>query len=139
MNYNTVIIAGRVCRDIELRYSPKGTPCARIGMAINRRWKTESGEAKEEVTFLDVDAFGRTAENCHKFLKKGSGLHVTGRLRMDQWDDKQTGQKRSKLGVVADSVQFVSEGKSSTTDAPATAPAPAAAPAAEAGDDDVPF
>src|SRR5436190_8726403 len=104
-NFNKVILAGNLTRDPELRYTPKGTAIARIGLAINRTWKDETGATKEEVTFVDVDAFGRTGEVIAQYLKKGRPILMEGRLRYDSWDDKQTGQKRSKLGVVCESFQ----------------------------------
>ncbi|HEY9173618.1 MAG TPA: single-stranded DNA-binding protein, partial [Verrucomicrobiae bacterium] len=106
-SFNKVILVGNLTRDPELRYTPKGTAIAKIGLAVNRVWTTETGEKKEEATFVDVDMFGRTAENVAQYMRKGSSLLVEGRLRLDQWDDKQTGQKRSKLGVVAEIVQFL--------------------------------
>lgn len=107
MNYNKIQLAGKLTRDPELRYTPKGVAIAKLGIAVNRVWKNEAGEKKEEVTFVDVDVFGRTAENCGQYLRKGRGCFIEGRLKLDQWDDKATGQKRSKLGVVAESVQFI--------------------------------
>lgn len=107
MNYNKVQIAGNLTRDPELRYTPKGTAIAKVGMAINRNWTTESGERKEEVTFVDVDIFGRNAENVGQYMRKGSAMFVEGRLKLDSWDDKQTGQKKTRLGIVAESVQFI--------------------------------
>jgi len=150
-SFNKVILMGNLTRDPELRYTPKGTAIAKIGLAVNRVWTSESGEKKEEVTFVDVDIFGRTAENVGQYMRKGSPMLVEGRLRLDQWDDKQTGQKRSRLGVVADTVQFLGSPRgsdNSSGDAPRSRPAAAAAaaPAAEPiqGDappesDDVPF
>jgi single-strand DNA-binding protein len=111
-NFNKVILAGNLTRDPELRYTSKGTAIAKIGLAINRSWKNEAGETKEEVTFVDVDAFGRTAEVIGQYLKKGRPILVEGRLRLDQWDDKQTGQKRSRLGVVMENFQFIDGGRS---------------------------
>ena len=149
-SFNKVILMGNLTRDPELRYTPKGTAIAKVGLAVNRVWTNEAGEKKEEVTFVDVDIFGRTAENVGQYMRKGRPILVEGRLKFDQWDDKQTGQKRSRLGVVAETVQFLgsapgSEGGASS--APRAArPAAAAAPAAEPveGDgppenDDVPF
>src|SRR6266536_1149904 len=98
-SFNKVILAGNLTRDPELRYTPKGTAVAKIGLAINRQWKDESGAQKEEVTFVDVDAFGRQAEVISQYLKKGRPILVEGRLKFEQWDDKQTGQKKSRLGV----------------------------------------
>ena len=149
-SFNKVILVGNLTRDPELRYTPKGTAIAKIGLAVNRVWTNEAGEKKEEVTFVDVDVFGRTAENVGQYMRKGRPILVEGRLRLDQWDDKQTGQKKSKLGVVAETVQFLGSapgaGEGGAPAAPRTSrPAAAAsAPAAEAGDsepphDDVPF
>jgi single-strand DNA-binding protein len=146
-SYNKVILIGNLTRDPELRYTPKGTAVAKIGLAVNRTWKNEAGEKMEEVTFVDVDVFGRTAENCGQYLKKGSSMLCEGRLKLDSWDDKASGQKRTKLGVVAESVQFLS-GKSDSQSSPAAdSPRPARAavvPAAPADgsqppSDDVPF
>jgi single-strand DNA-binding protein len=150
-NFNKVILVGNLTRDPELRYTPKGMAIAKLGVAINRSWTSETGEKKEETTFVDVDVFGRTAENVAQYLRKGSSLLVEGRLRLDTWEDKQTNQKRSKLGVVAEFVQFLGSPRGAAGDgapAPASAPArPAPAPAAAAAepevppqeDDDVPF
>src|SRR6478672_9991265 len=109
-NYNKVILAGNLTRDPELRYTPKGMAIAKLGLAINRSWKNEAGETKEEVTFVDVDAFGRQAEVIGQYLKKGRPILMEGRLRLDQWDDKQTQQKRSKLGVVLETFSFLDSG-----------------------------
>ena len=109
-SFNKVILAGNLTRDPELRYTPKGTAVAKIALAINRTWKDETGQQKEEVTFVDVDAFGRQAEVISQYLKKGRPILVEGRLKLDQWDDKQTNQKRSRLGVVLESFQFLDSG-----------------------------
>jgi single-strand DNA-binding protein len=106
-SFNKVILVGNLTRDPELRYTPKGMAIAKVGLAVNRNWRNEAGETKEEVTFVDVDVFGRTAENLAQYMRKGSPILIEGRLRLDQWDDKQTGQKRSKLGVVGEVVQFL--------------------------------
>lgn len=132
-SFNKVILAGNLTRDPELRYTPKGTAIARIGMAINRTWKTESGETKEEVTFVDVDAFGRQAEVIAQYLKKGRPLLVEGRLKLDQWEDKNTHQKQSKLKVVLDGFSFLDSRGSEGGGEPARPrPTPAASPAASA-------
>lgn len=110
--FNKVILAGNLTRDPELRYTPKGTPVGKIGLAINRTWTTENGEKKEEVTFVDVELFGRTAENTAKFLAKGRPAMVEGRLRLDQWNDKESGAQRQRLVVVAEQVQFLGAPKS---------------------------
>ena len=152
-SYNRVILMGNLTRDPELRYTPKGTAIAKIGLAVNRVWTNEAGEKKEDVTFVDVDVFGRTAENVGQYMRKGRPILIEGRLKLDQWDDKQTGQKKSRLGVVAEIVQFLGsapaagEGGGGPAAPRAPRPAPAAgAPAAEPleGDgppesDDVPF
>src|SRR5215471_154648 len=111
-SFNKVILVGNLTRDPELRYTPKGMAIAKVGLAVNRVWTNEAGEKKEEVTFVDIDIFGRTAENVSQYMRKGSPILIEGRLRLDQWDDKQTGQKRSKLGVVAETVQFLGTGGS---------------------------
>jgi len=109
-NFNKVILAGNLTRDPELRYTPKGTAVAKLGMAINRSWTTETGEKREEATFVDVDAFGKQAEVISQYLRKGRSLLVEGRLRLETWDDKATGAKRSKLGVVLESFSFLDSG-----------------------------
>src|SRR5271170_5499229 len=146
-SFNKVILVGNLTRDPELRYTPKGTAIAKIGLAVNRIWTSESGEKKEEVTFVDVDVFGRTAENVGQYMRKGRPILIEGRLRLDQWDDKQTGQKKSKLSVVAETVQFLgsptggSEGGSpapTKSRPPATTPTPESSDAEAPQDDDVP-
>ena len=97
---------GNLTRDPELRYTPKGTAVAKLGLAINRTWRGEDGQQQEETTFVDVDAWGRQAETLGKYMQKGRPILVEGRLRYDTWDDKQTGQKRSKLGVVLDRLEL---------------------------------
>ncbi len=156
-NFNKVILAGNLTRDPELRYTPKGTAVAKLGLALNRNWTTETGERREEVTFVDVDAFGKQAEVIAQYLRKGRSLLVEGRLKLDTWDDKQTGQKKSKLGVVLESFSFLDSGNRTEGGAPSAPagqsaaprparPAPSAPPPASDGmdgpppdDDDVPF
>lgn len=148
-NFNKVILAGNLTRDPELRYTPKGTAIARITLAINRNWRTETGEQKEEVTFVDVDAFGKQAETIGQYLKKGRPLLVEGRLKYDTWDDKQTGQKRSKLGVVLEGFQFMDSGNRGEAGGAPAAPRPARAATPQPAEidsdmppqesDDVPF
>jgi len=133
-SFNKVVLVGNLTRDPELRYTPKGTAIAKLGLAVNRVWTNEAGEKKEEVTFVDVDVFGRTAENVGQYMRKGRPILIEGRLKLDQWDDKQTGQKRSRLGVVAENVQFLGSapgGGEGGGSAPAPrAPRPSAASAA---------
>jgi len=106
-NFNKVILMGNLTRDPEIRYTPKGTAIARLSLAVNRRYTTETGEPREEVTFVDVDAWGKQAEVIAQYCRKGKPLMVEGRLKLDTWDDKATGQKRSRLGVVLEGFQFV--------------------------------
>ena len=106
-NFNKVILAGNLTRDPELRYTPKGTALVKFGMAINRTWKSESGESKEEVTFVDVDAWDRQAEVIAQYFRKGKPILVEGRLQQDTWEDKTTHEKRSKLKVRLESFSFI--------------------------------
>jgi len=144
-NFNKVILAGNLTRDPELRYTPKGTAVARLGVAINRRWKSETGEMKEEVTFVDVDAFGRQAEVIGQYFKKGRPILIEGRLKYDSWEDKQTNQKKSKLGVVLEGFQFmdsqrVNEGGTAPAPRKPTESAPVPEPEGPPPpEDDVPF
>lgn len=111
MNLNKLLLAGNLTRDPEMRYTPKGSAICGFGLAVNRKWKTETGDEKEEVTFVDVTAFGKQAEVIAQYLKKGNPLFLEGRLKLDQWDDKKTGEKRSKLAVVLESFQFLPRGE----------------------------
>ena len=106
-NLNKVLLLGNVTRDPEVRYTPKGSAVCDLGVAVNRAYTTDSGEKREEVTFVDVTLWGRTAEVASEYLKKGRPVFVEGRLQMDTWDDKQTGQKRTRLRVVADNMQLL--------------------------------
>ena len=106
-NLNKVLLMGNLTRDPEVRYTPKGTAVAELGIAVNRVYSGENGEKREEVTFVDVTVWGRTAENVGEYLKKGRPVFIEGRLQLDSWEDKQSGQKRNKLKVVADNVQFL--------------------------------
>lgn len=118
-NLNRVMLMGNLTRDPELRYLPNGnTAVAALGLAINRKWKDKAGAAQEEVTFIDCEAFGRTAEVLNQYLKKGRPVYIEGRLKLDQWTDKE-GQKRSKLKVVVEIFEFIDSGKK---DEPAAEP-----------------
>lgn len=109
--FNKVILAGNLTRDPELRHTPGGMAICKFGLAINRKWKdSQTGELKEEVTFVDVDAFGNRAFTIGQYLKKGRPILVEGRLKLDQWEDQQTHQKRSRLGVVLESFTFLDSG-----------------------------
>lgn len=159
-SYNKVLLMGNLTRDPEVRYTPKGTAIANLGLAVNRVYTTEGGEQKEEVTFLDIEVWGRQAETAGQYLAKGRPIFVEGRLKLDSWEDKESGQKRNKLKVVAERVQFLGaprggaefKDQAPSDEAPAR-PAnrggrPAAPPAREAGeaeptpaseDDNIPF
>ena len=157
-SYNKVLLLGNLTRDPELRVTPKGTAICQFGLAVNRSFKDESGALREEVTFVDIEAWGKQGETISKYCTKGRQLFVEGRLKFDQWDDKTSGQKRSKLKVVLENFQFIGTGQ--RDGAPGSAPgsenmdqaasperhspparnaAPAAKPAAENLDEDVPF
>lgn len=104
-SYNRVILMGNLTRDPELRYTPGGTAVANFGIAINRRFKTED-EVREEVDFFDIVVWGKQAENCSEYLSKGRSVLVEGRLQQNRWETSE-GQKRSKVEVVANTVQFL--------------------------------
>lgn len=111
-SYNKVILMGNLTRDPELRYTPGNMAVCKVGLAVNRRFKDgQTGEWREEPTFVDVTIFGRRGETFERYHKKGSSAFVEGELRYDTWDDKNTGQKRSKLYVVAENWEFVSGGR----------------------------
>jgi single-strand DNA-binding protein len=150
---NKVFLIGNLTRDPELRVTPKGTAICQFGIAVNRQFKDESGATRDETTFVDIEAWGKQGELVAKYLAKGSPAMVEGRLKLDQWEDKTSGQKRSKMKVVLDNVQFLSTrgGGGGGGGAPAHPPAedadpgarPAGRPAAPADkehtEEDVPF
>ena len=107
-NLNKVLLIGNLTRDPELRYTPQGSAICDLGLAINRQYTTNDGVKKEEVCFVDITAWGRQAETCNRFVKKGSQIFVEGRLKLDSWQDKETGKNRSKINVVAERIQFLS-------------------------------
>lgn len=110
MNYNCVTLGGRICRDIEMRYLPSGVAVAQFSIAINRTWMDkQTNEKREEVSFVDCEAFGRTAETINQYLSKGRGIFLWGRLKQDTWENAE-GQKRSKLKTVVDGFQFIDKG-----------------------------
>lgn len=118
VSLNKVLLIGNLTRDPELRYIPSGMAVADLGIAVNRRFRAQSGEFKEETCFVDVIAWGKQAEFCAEYFKKGRPIFIEGRLQLDQWEGK-NGEKRSKLRVVADRIQFVdsraaSEGRMTT-------------------------
>ncbi|MBV8901832.1 MAG: single-stranded DNA-binding protein [Verrucomicrobia bacterium] len=161
--FNRVLLMGNLTRDPEVRYTPKGTAVTDIGIAINRVIGGEEGERREEVTYVDVTLWGRQAEIAQQYLTKGRGVFIEGRLQLDTWDDKQTGQKRSKLRVVGENMQMLpgrgapvpaAEGEhaepptggsaganppSARRSGPAPRPQPARDPDLDAEPDDIPF
>ena len=110
-NLNKVMLIGNLTRDPELRHTPKGSAVTDLTIAVNRRVQDGNGGWKEEATFVEVTVWGNTAENAHKYLSKGRGVFIEGRLHMDTWDDRETGKKRSKLKVVGEILQFLPDGK----------------------------
>lgn len=155
---NKVMLIGNVTRDPELKYTPKGSAVADLGLAINRTYTNQSNEKVEEVTYVDVELWGRLAEIAGEYAKKGRPVYIEGRLRIDSWEDKTSGQKRSRLKVVGENLQLLGSregggrssggggddyGDESAPPRPA-APRPASRPAAPARppieeDDDIPF
>ncbi len=105
-NVNKVFLMGNLTRDPQVSYLPSQTAVCEIGLAINRNWTAQDGQKREEVTFVDCSAFGKTAETIGKYLKKGRPIFIEGRLKYDTWEDKE-GKKRSRLRVVVDQFQFV--------------------------------
>jgi len=148
-SFNKVVLVGNLTRDPELRYTPKGTAIAKVGLAVNHKWRNEAGETKEEVTFVDIEVWGRTAENVGQYMRKGSSMLVEGRLKLETWDDKQTNQKRSKMLVVGETVQFLGSPRGGEgvpaeprSSRPVAAKPPAAAEESDGPppeEDDVPF
>lgn len=140
--FNQVILTGNLTRDPEIRTLPSGRPICRLSLAVNESYKTDGGERKERATFVDIDFWDKAAETIAKFCTKGKPLLITGRLRLDQWEDKTSGEKRQKLGVTGDTFKFLPDGRAGDharspvhNDPPGGAPAPSAAPE----DGDVPF
>lgn len=152
---NKVLLMGNLTRDPEVKYTPKGTAVCDLGIAINDTYKAQDGTIKETVTFVDVEVWGRTAENCKQYLTKGRPVFVEGQLRLDQWETPQ-GEKKSKMKVRADRVQFLGGGpgrtggggeqrssQASSDESPRPAGRPASTVSEDAppppGDDDIPF
>jgi single-strand DNA-binding protein len=108
---NKVLLMGNLTRDPELRVTPKGTSICQFSLAINRQFKMESGETREEVIYVDVEAWGKQGETIAKYVTKGRPLYVEGRLRLDQWEDKNTKEKRSRMKVVLEQFQFLGDGR----------------------------
>jgi len=149
-NLNRVLLIGNLTRDPEVRYTPKGTAVAEIGLAVNRVYSGEDGERKEETTFVDVTLWARQAEVAGQYLKKGRPVFIEGRLQFDSWEDKQTGQKRSRLRVVGENLQLLGsrqDAEGATPVAPPRRSSPAGPPSRpeprdpdlDAEPDDIPF
>ena len=152
-NLNKVFLIGNLTRDPELRYTPNGTAVVDLGMAINRRWASQNGEKKEEVCYVDLEAWARSAEVISEYCHKGSPLFVEGRLRLNTWEGRD-GQRRSKLRVVVDNFQLLGSpsgrggGGTSRAERPSEPAADADSKSEDAGgeadaqfqvDDDIPF
>lgn len=147
-SYNKVILIGNLTRDPELRVTPKGTAICQFGIAVNRQFKSEDGSMRDDTTFVDIEAWGKTGENISKYFTKGRPIFVDGRLKLDQWEDKQSGQKRTKLKVVCEQFQFIGgrdDGSAQAGDpsserhAPPPRSAPAPRPASTEDPEEVPF
>lgn len=107
-SFNKVILMGNLTRDPEVRFTPSGTAVSEVGLAVNRSWfDKQSNQRREETTFVDVTLWGRQAEVAGEYLTKGRGVLIEGRLQLDQWEDKETGQKRSKLRVVGENMTML--------------------------------
>ena len=121
-NLNRVFLIGNLTRGVELRYTPKGTPVAEIGLAINRVWTDDEGRKHEDAVFVDVSLWDQLAQLALQYLKKGSPVFIEGRLQLDSWTDKQTGEKRSKLRVVATNLQLLGGKSTGIATTPASSP-----------------
>lgn len=146
-NFNKVILLGNLTRDIELRHTQSNQAVANFSIAVNRQWKDQSGQTHEEATFVDCESWGRQAEVMHQYLAKGREVMIEGRLRMDRWQDKQSGANRSKLVIVVESFQFIGGRGESTGSASIETPQGRAASGSASGaptggsvsDGDIPF
>jgi single-strand DNA-binding protein len=148
---NKVMLIGNVTRDPEIKYTPKGSAVADVGLAINRTYTNQGGEKVEEVTYVDVELWGRLAEIAGEYAKKGRSIFVEGRLRIDSWEDKQSGQKRNRLKVVGEGMQLLGSrpggpagGTGADFEGEAASPKPSRSASArpvqaEPADDDIPF
>lgn len=128
MNLNKCYLGGRLVRDPELKFTPSNTAVCMFGIAINRQWKDGNGEKKEEVVFLDIEAWGRTAEVINQYFRKGSNIFLECRAKLEQWEDKE-GNKRRAIKFVAESFQFIDGKGGGEQQEERPAPAPRSAPA----------
>ena len=119
-SFNSVVLLGYLARDPELRYTPQGKAVCDLTIAVNRRYTRQNGEKVEEVAFVDITVWDRMGESCAEYLKKGRAALVAGHLSQDRWEDQETGQKRSKLKIVAERVQFLAGGSKDDAAAPAS-------------------
>jgi single-strand DNA-binding protein len=147
-SFNKVILLGNLTRDPEVRYTPKGSAVCDLGVALNRQYTLDSGEKREEVTYVDVVLWSRLAEIAGEYLKKGRPVFIEGRLQLDTWDDKQSGQKRSKLRVIGETMQLLGGrppgaggggGEGGESRPGKTTPPPKPAAGGEPDDDEIPF
>jgi single-strand DNA-binding protein len=155
-SFNRVMLLGNLTRDPQMRYLPSQTPVTDFGIACNRKFKTATGEQREEVTYVDCSAFGRLAEIINQYCSKGKPLFIEGRLKFDSWDDKNGGGKRSKLSVVVENMQLLGGRDGGAAPAGADEPmseeaprggrppaaarsAPSSSDEAPVKDDDIPF
>lgn len=147
---NKVILMGNLTRDVELKHTPSNMAVGSFGLAMNRRFRAGDGQMREEVTFVDCEAWGKTAETMSKYLQKGRPVFLEGRLKLDTWEDKNDGSKRSKLKVVVETFQFVDSkggdggggdggGGSYAGSRSGSAPASKGEHYDQGGDDDIPF
>lgn len=137
MPFLDVSAIGNLTRDPELRVTPKGSAICQFGIAVNKKWKDDAGQEREDVTFIDVEAWGKQGESIAKFFSKGHPIYLRGSIKQDNWEDKQTGQKKSKHKIVLERFEFI-RGKGESAPAP-TPPRQGALPGQEIKDDDVPF
>jgi single-strand DNA-binding protein len=136
-SFNKVILMGNLTRDPEVRYTPNGSAVANFAIAVNRKYK-QGDETREEVSYIDIVVFGKQAENCGQYLNKGDAALIEGRLQQRRWDDKDTGQKRSKVEVAAQSVTFMPKRQSSGGSGSGQSQAEQA-PEAPVDEGDIPF
>ena len=138
-SFNKVILIGNLIRDPELKFLPTGKGVCNISMAVNRRWRTEAGEEREDVYFADCKAFGKQAETLSQYVKKGHPLMIEGRLTREEWDDKKSGEKKSATRIMIESFQFLKSREEGTAPASRRDAAPAASPKPDLDADDLPF
>lgn len=141
-NINSVIIGGNLARDPEVRVTPKGTSVAQFTIANNRKWRDDSGTDREDVAFIDCEAWGKTAENIAKYFAKGRAIIVEGRLKHETWEDKVSGQKRSRVKVSVSAFHFVGSRQDASATSETGRTAPQQAPSATSqgsAEEDIPF